>query len=109
MLVACGDDAQRSDRLDSHSTLPVCHCDRSYHSFSIGLATATLGFWTTRIEELQVLTEDAARTAAQYPLTLYPKWMSTLLLSAIPVGFVNYIPSLYLLRGEGGAWVLALI
>ncbi|MBR2563721.1 MAG: ABC-2 family transporter protein [Paenibacillus sp.] len=77
--------------------------------FSIGLATATLGFWTTRIEELQVITEDAARTAAQYPLTLYPKWMSSLLLTVIPVGFVNYIPSLYLLRGEGGMWVLALI
>ena len=77
--------------------------------FSIGLATATLGFWTTRIEELQVITEDAARTAAQYPLTLYPKWMSSLLLTVIPVGFVNYIPALYLLRGEGGVWVLALI
>ncbi|PYE42779.1 ABC-2 family transporter protein [Paenibacillus barcinonensis] len=77
--------------------------------FSIGLATATIGFWTTRIEELQVITEDAARTAAQYPLTLYPKWMSSLLLIVIPVGFVNYIPALYLLRGEGGAWVLALI
>ncbi|CAI6084350.1 hypothetical protein PAECIP112173_04258 [Paenibacillus sp. JJ-100] len=77
--------------------------------FSIGLATATLGFWTTRIEELQVITEDAARTAAQYPLTLYPEWMSSLLLTVIPVGFVNYIPSLYLLRGEGGMWVLALI
>lgn len=77
--------------------------------FSIGLATATLGFWTTRIEELQVITEDAARTAAQYPLTLYPKWMSSLLLTVIPVGFVNYVPALYLLRGEGGVWVLALI
>lgn len=77
--------------------------------FSIGLATATIGFWTTRIEDLQVITEDAARTAAQYPLTLYPKWMSSLLLIVIPVGFVNYIPALYLLRGEGGAWVLALI
>ncbi len=75
--------------------------------FSIGLATATLGFWTTRIVELQNITEDAARTAAQYPLTLYPKWMSSLLLFAIPVGFVNYMPSLYLLRGEVGPWVLA--
>jgi len=77
--------------------------------FSIGLATATLGFWTTRIEELQTITEDAARTAAQYPLTLYPKWMSGFLLTVIPVGFVNYIPSLYLLRGQGGAWVLAAV
>lgn len=77
--------------------------------FSIGLATATLGFWTTRIEELQTITEDAARTAGQYPLTLYPKWMSGILLTVIPVGFVNYIPSLYLLRGEGGAWVLVAV
>ncbi|WP_223068924.1 ABC transporter permease [Paenibacillus caui] len=76
--------------------------------FSIGLATATLGFWTTRISELQNITEDAARTAAQYPLTLYPKWMSGLLLTLIPVGLVNYLPSLYILRGEMGPWVLAL-
>lgn len=75
--------------------------------FSIGLATATIGFWTTRIGELQTFTEDAARTAAQYPLSIYPKWMSSLLLIVIPVGFVNYIPSLYILRGELGAWVLA--
>ncbi|MNP59507.1 hypothetical protein D3C76_1545070 [compost metagenome] len=33
--------------------------------------------------------------------------MSSLLLIVIPVGFVNYIPSLYILRGELGAWVLA--
>lgn len=75
--------------------------------FSIGLATSTLGFWTTRTSELQNITEDAARTAAQYPLTLYPKWMSSLLLFVIPVGFVNYVPSLYILRGELGAWILA--
>lgn len=74
--------------------------------FSIGLATATFGFWTTRITELQNLTEDAARTAAQYPLTLYPKWMSSILLIVVPVGLVNYVPSLYILRGELGAWVL---
>ncbi|WP_334073760.1 MULTISPECIES: ABC transporter permease [Paenibacillus] len=77
--------------------------------FSIGLATATIGFWTTRIEELQNLTEDAARTAAQYPLTLYPKWMSSVLLVLIPVGFVNYVPSLYILRGELGVWALAAV
>ncbi|MCM3700114.1 ABC transporter permease [Paenibacillus macerans] len=75
--------------------------------FSIGLATATLGFWTTRISELQNFTEDAAHTAARYPLTLYPKWMSSLFLFVIPVGFVNYVPSLYILRGEWGPWILA--
>lgn len=76
--------------------------------FAIGLATATLGFWTTRISELQNITEDAARTAAQYPLTLYPKWMAGLLLTLVPVGLVGYVPSLYILRGELGGWVLLL-
>ncbi|ANS73339.1 hypothetical protein AWM70_01035 [Paenibacillus yonginensis] len=76
--------------------------------FAIGLATATMGFWTTRISELQNLTEDAARAAAQYPLTLYPKWLSGLLLTVIPVGLVNYIPSLYILRGELGLWAVGL-
>lgn len=77
--------------------------------FAIGLATATLGFWTTRISDLQNLTEDAAQNAARYPLTLYPKWMSSLFLVVIPVGFVNYVPSLVLLKGQGGIWMLAAI
>lgn len=73
--------------------------------FSIGLATATCGFWTTRISELQTFTEDAAGTAVRYPLSLYPGWLKGLLLVVIPVGFVNYVPSLYILRGELGPWV----
>ncbi|MDR9854419.1 ABC-2 family transporter protein [Paenibacillus sp. VCA1] len=77
--------------------------------FSIGLATATAGFWTTRIEELQTLTEDASQTAARYPLVLYPAWLRSLLLVAIPVGFVNYVPSLYILRGEYGPWLICAI
>lgn len=80
-------------------------CTGAVIMFSIGLATATIGFWTTRITELQNITEDAARTAAQYPLSLYPKWLSSLLLIVIPVGLVNYVPALYILRGELGPWV----
>ncbi|MBW7459020.1 ABC transporter permease [Paenibacillus sepulcri] len=74
--------------------------------FGIGLLTATAGFWITRIEELQNITEDAARTAVQYPVSIYPKWMEVMLLSVIPVAFANYVPSLYILRGEGGVWLL---
>ncbi|MWV43680.1 hypothetical protein GRF59_08525 [Paenibacillus sp. HJL G12] len=74
--------------------------------FSIGLATATIGFWITRIDELQTLTEDAAQTAVRYPLVLYPVWLRSLLLIVIPVGFVGYVPSLFILRGEYGAWLV---
>ncbi|EPY14799.1 MULTISPECIES: ABC transporter permease [Paenibacillus] len=76
--------------------------------FAIGLLTASAGFWVTRIEELQNITEDAARTAAQYPMTIYPKWMQGVLLSIIPVGFANYIPSLYILRHQSGIWLIGL-
>ncbi|MDO3408256.1 ABC-2 family transporter protein [Saccharibacillus sp. CPCC 101409] len=76
--------------------------------FAIGLATATCGFWTTRISMLQNMTEDAAQTAARYPMTLYPNWLSGLLFTAIPVGLVNYVPALYILRGELGPWVFGL-
>ncbi|WP_159882126.1 ABC transporter permease [Paenibacillus puerhi] len=77
--------------------------------FAIGLATATVGFWITRITELQNITEDAARTAAQYPLVLYPGWLKSILLFVIPVGLVSYAPSLFILRGEYGGWLLAAI
>ncbi|MWC27762.1 ABC transporter permease [Paenibacillus sp. MMS18-CY102] len=76
--------------------------------FAIGLLTATVGFWLTRITELQNITEDAARTAAQYPMSIYPKWLQGLLLGVIPVGFANYMPGLFVLRGETGWWMLPL-
>lgn len=74
--------------------------------FAIGLATAAAGFWLTRIESLQNMTEDASQTAARYPLGIYPKWLQTALLVVIPVGFVNYMPALYVLRHQGGIGLL---
>lgn len=76
--------------------------------FSIGLLTATAGFWLTRITELQNITEDAARTAVQYPMSIYPRWLQGLLVGIIPVGFANYMPGLFVLRGDTGWWMLLL-
>ncbi|WNR43957.1 ABC transporter permease [Paenibacillus roseipurpureus] len=74
--------------------------------FAVGLATAAAGFWLTRIEALQNMTEDASQTAVRYPLSLYPKWLQGALLVVVPVAFVNYIPSLFILRHQGGAGML---
>ncbi|GMK42238.1 ABC transporter permease [Paenibacillus sp. CCS19] len=76
--------------------------------FSIGLLTATAGFWLTRITELQNITEDAARTAVQYPMSIYPRWLQGILVGIIPVGFANYMPGLFVLRGDTGWWMLPL-
>lgn len=76
--------------------------------FSIGLLTASAGFWLTRITELQNITEDAARTAVQYPVSIYPRWLQGILVGIIPVGFANYMPGLFVLRGDTGWWMLPL-
>ncbi|MDQ1909826.1 ABC-2 family transporter protein [Paenibacillus sp. GD4] len=74
--------------------------------FAIGLGTVTFGFWMTRTSELQNVTEDAARTAVQYPLDLYPGWLKGILLTLVPTAMANYIPTLYVVRGMYGWWVL---
>lgn len=74
--------------------------------FSVGLATAACGFWTQRIDDLQVLTDNAPTTACQFPLSIFPEWVRGLLLFVVPLGFVAYVPSLYIIRGEYGPWVL---
>lgn len=77
--------------------------------FAIGLATASAGFWLTRIEELQNVTEDAARSAAQYPLDVYPGWLRYILLTFLPVGLANYVPASVIIRHEYGTWALAAV
>ncbi|UUZ94771.1 ABC-2 family transporter protein [Paenibacillus sp. P25] len=75
--------------------------------FAVGLATATCGFWIQRIEDLQVLTDNAPTLACQFPLSIFPQWIRTPLLIVVPYGFVAYVPSLYILRGAYGPWALA--
>ncbi|WP_019006005.1 ABC transporter permease [Cohnella laeviribosi] len=76
--------------------------------FSVGLATAAIGFWITRVEDLSVLTDNATTTACQLPLSLFPDWLRTLLLAAIPFGFINYVPAMHIVKGEWGGWTLPL-
>ncbi|NDI35038.1 ABC transporter permease [Chengkuizengella sediminis] len=74
--------------------------------FSIGLVTATFGFWITRIEMLQNVTEDAAMNAVRYPLSLYPNWLKNIFLTLLPLGFINYLPALYVLKQDLGVWII---
>ncbi|MGE5561570.1 MAG: ABC transporter permease [Chloroflexota bacterium] len=71
----------------------------------ISVATATLGFWTTRIDDLQPVTIYAPSNAAMYPLTIFPGWLRGILTSLLPVALTNYVPLLYLL-GKGASWIV---
>ncbi|MBB6670545.1 ABC-2 family transporter protein [Cohnella nanjingensis] len=82
-------------------------CTGTVIMFAVGLATAACGFWITRTEDLSVLTDNATTTACQLPLSLFPEWLRTLLLAVIPFGFINYVPAMFIVRGEWGVWTLA--
>lgn len=73
---------------------------------AVSLATAAVGFWITRIDELTVFTIYAPATAAAFPLSIYPGWLRGLLHTAIPVAFGGYLPVRYLLGKGGGPWAL---
>ena len=58
---------------------------------------ATVCFWTTQaIEVLNAFTYGGS-DMAQYPLHIYQGWLRSFLLFVVPIGFVIYLPSLYLL------------
>jgi ABC-2 type transport system permease protein len=58
---------------------------------------AILSFWTVNsIEAVNAFTYGGS-DLGQYPLHIFQKWMRTLFLWVVPVGFVTYYPCLYLL------------
>ncbi len=74
--------------------------------FAVSLATAAVGFWMIRTDELQVFTIFAPLTASFYPLSIYPGWLKRMLYTVIPMAFANYLPVSFLLGKGGGPWAL---
>ena len=71
---------------------------------------ATLCFWTIQGLELVNVFTDGGREMAQYPLHIYPKWVSRFFTFVIPFGCVNYLPLLYILdKTDGPAGLYALL
>lgn len=83
--------------------LPVSLAAGALIVFSLGLSTATIAFWTVRINEFLPFTVYAPLNASSYPMHIYPGWLKGLLFSVLPVAFISYVPALYLF-GKGGAW-----
>lgn len=58
---------------------------------------AVISFWTVEsIEAVNAFTYGGS-DLAQYPMHIFNRWMQRLFLWVIPVGFVSFLPSLYLL------------
>lgn len=93
---------------ESVAYLPVAIVSGTMVIMAIGLATATIAFWTVRISELQVFTMYAPTTASNFPLSLYPGWLKGLLFTILPVAFVAYVPALTLFHKGGAGFNLIL-
>lgn len=58
---------------------------------------ATLCFWTTEATEAANAFTYGGRDLVRYPIHIFDGWLRRLFLFVIPLGFVVYTPSLYLL------------
>lgn len=59
---------------------------------------ATFSFWTVEgLEAMNILTYGGV-TMAAYPMSIYAEWMRNVFIFIIPLAFVNYYPSLFLLK-----------
>ncbi|WP_026679501.1 ABC transporter permease [Fictibacillus gelatini] len=68
----------------------------------IFMLAATMCFWTIQGLEVANIFTDGGREMAQYPLSIYPKWVTRFFTFVIPFGSVNYLPLLYILGKSGG-------
>ena len=55
---------------------------------------ATLAFWTVEGLEVANVLTYGGQTAAQYPMNVYAPWFRDLLIFAVPIGCVTYLPLL---------------
>ena len=55
---------------------------------------ATLAFWTVEGLEVANVLTYGGQAAAQYPMNVYAAWFRNLLIFAVPIGCVTYLPML---------------
>jgi ABC-2 type transport system permease protein len=73
---------------------------------------ATLCFWTVESLEVVNAVTYGGITAAQMPLTIYPKWLRYLFTFGVPIACMNYLPADVLLDRSAyplGAWLAPLV
>ena len=71
-------------------------------------AVAALGFFTTRVDDLQPMVLYGPQTAATFPLSAYPTGLRTLFYTVFPVAFGSYVPAMVVLHKGPGPDALAL-
>ena len=86
---------------------------------AVWVALATVAFWIVDAIEFVNAFTYGGSFLAQYPITIFARWLRGLVLFVLPLAFVAYFPALVLLDRESGlplpaelgylTWVVALV
>lgn len=66
---------------------------------SVNLCSACLAFWTTELRGASLLPYSFSEFA-KYPITIYPRWIQTIITWLLPFAFTSFFPATYLLGQE---------
>jgi ABC-2 type transport system permease protein len=61
------------------------------------IAGATASFWSPQSHEAANIFTFGGQFMTSYPMHIYQRWLVSLFTFIIPLAFINYYPSLYLL------------
>jgi viologen exporter family transport system permease protein len=67
---------------------------------AIWVAFSSIAFWLIDSQEVSNAFTYGGNFTAQYPVNIYGRWLRRLVVFVIPVAFVSYFPSLYVLGKE---------
>ena len=74
---------------------------------AVWIALATVAFWIVDAIEFVNAFTYGGSYLAQYPITIFSRWLRGLVLFVLPVAFVSYFPALVLLERESGLLIPA--
>lgn len=71
---------------------------------SVWIGTNSAAFWLVNVREATNAFTYGGNFLTQYPLDIFAAWFRRLFAFVIPVAFVNYFPSLFILGKPSGTW-----
>lgn len=71
---------------------------------SVWIGTNSAAFWLVNVREATNAFTYGGNFLTQYPLDIFEAWFRRLFAFVIPVAFVNYFPSLFILGKPSGPW-----
>ena len=77
--------------------LAITICGGALLFFAIFVIGSTACFWSPQTSELTNVFSYGGQFMTSYPMSIYERWMRAFFTFVIPMAFINYYPSLYLL------------